>query len=295
MALAGPILHAAAQGTAAQKAALQDARAHAHELSGFLLWQNRAAFEAALGRPFDEEKRGNGNVACAYPLPGTKQDYLVVFYYEGKNPDARDKAIRFELTGPDVSGDTGFFGLRLGDSSDKAEAALGKPTEIQHEREAHLELWNYARRNYSLEFTPDDELYSIRIDDRPRNYRAKPPGIADARRFAQAVLASDLETTLAMSSGDLDCSMKGKDYGLQAGAARQSLASPDSGISECLRQAAQAVMGQRMDATGAGDAIRIVTKHSPGTEMKFPASSPLKEIVFDQEGGAFRVFEVTFR
>jgi hypothetical protein len=46
---------------------------------------------------------------------------------------------------------------------------------------------------------------------------------------------------------------------------------------------------------GTSDEMRVWTNHTPGAVTKFPASSPLKEVVFIVESGEWRVDEVTFR
>lgn len=116
---------------------------HPHELSGFLLRQNRVAIEAALGKPFAEEKRDDNVVAYGYHLPGFKENYLIAFFYEGDSAEVRDKAIRLQLTGPEPSGPTAFFGLALSDRAEKVEKLLGKPASIRHEDDANVDLWDY--------------------------------------------------------------------------------------------------------------------------------------------------------
>src|ERR1035437_2128842 len=158
------------------------AHSHAHELSGFLLRQDRKAVEAALGKPFREGRPSNDRQWFAYHLPDSAKNYLVVYYYVGKDPIVKDKIIELELTGADPSGPTGFFGLQLCDSAEKAEAAIGKPTKISHEDDVNDDLRYYERNNYSLEFTPDHKLYSIQILDK---FGDNPPGFAgsDEVRF----------------------------------------------------------------------------------------------------------------
>jgi hypothetical protein len=89
----------------------QRPKPQAHELLGFLLRQDRAAIEAALGKHFTEQKRPDGWIAYAYHLPKTPETYLVALY-------DKEQVGQIELTGTDYRGPTGFFGLKLGDSSD---------------------------------------------------------------------------------------------------------------------------------------------------------------------------------
>jgi hypothetical protein len=266
-----------------------------HELSGFLLQQDRKAVEAALGKPFRTGEPTNDKQFCVYHVPGSKKNYLVAFYYTGKDPNFKDRIIELELTGEDHSGPTGFFGLQLGDAAEKVEALLGKPTKVNHEDDVNVDLWDYVSENYTLEFTPSHVLFSIQIIDQPGN---DPPGFAgsdEVRLFAQAVQAQDIDKVMEMASGEIECSWPGDFFNADSGPARGVFSNPKSGISVCLQRAAKAILALGPEMKGADDQIRLYTKAKPGTVTKFPAYSPLKEVVFAQEAGAFRVYEVTFR
>jgi hypothetical protein len=266
----------------------------AHELCGFLLRQDRKAVEAALGKPFHEEKGNPDTTAAAYHLPGSKEDYLVAFFYNKKNSEQQGKAVQLELTGSDPFGPTGFFGLALGDTSSKVETTLGKPVLIRHEDDVNLVLWDYVEQNYSLEFTTDHKLYSIQIVDQPSHDTPDIGGSVEVRLFAQAVEAHDIDKLVELVSDEIECSTT-EAFGIQSGSARVILSYPKSPVSICLQNAAKAILALGKEMNGVDDSLRVWTKHTPGTVTKFPASCPLKEIVFDQEAGAFRVYEVTFR
>ena len=266
----------------------------AHELCGFLLRQDRKAVEAALGKPFHEEKGNPDTTAAAYHLPGSKEDYLVAFFYNKKNSEQQGKAVQLELTGREPSGPTGFFGLELSDPAAKVEAVLGKPTETRHEDDVNLDLWDYEGQNYSLEFTADHKLYSIQIIDQPGNDSPGFAGSDQVRLFAQTVQAQNIDSLMEMASGEIECSTT-EAFGIQTGSARNILSDPKSPVSICLQRAAKAILALGKDMNGVDDSLRVWTKHTPGTVTKFPATCPLKEVVFDQEAGAFRVYEVTFR
>jgi hypothetical protein len=270
------------------------AHTRAHELSGFLLRQDRKAVEAALGKPFHEEKGNHNTTAAAYHLPISKKDYLVAFYFEGKDSEQQGKAVQLELTGHEPSGPTGFFGLELGDSASKVETTLGKPSLIRHEDDVNLDLWDYVENNYSLEFSADHKLYSIQIIDQPGNDSPGFAGSEEVRLFAQTIQANDIDKLMELVSGEIECSTT-EAFGIHAGSARSILSNFKSPISLCLQRAAKAILALGPEMKGVDDSIRIWTKHTPGTVTKFPDSSPLKEVVFDQEAGAFRVYEVTFR
>jgi len=271
------------------------AHSRAHELLGFLLRQDRKAVEAALGKPFREDKTSSDKHWGAYHVPDSKTNYLVVFYYTGKDPNLKDRIIEMELTGKDPSGPTGFFGLQLGDSAEKTEATLGKPTEIRHEDDVNVDLWDYEKSNYSLEFTPDHKLYSIQIVDQSGEDSLGFAGSDEVRLFAETVQAHDIDKLMELSSGQIECSHPNDFYNLLSGPARGVLSNRKSGISICLLRAAKAILALGPEMKGTEDMIRTYTDADPGTVTKFPATSPLKEVVFAQEAGAFRVYEVTFR
>jgi hypothetical protein len=270
--------------------------ARPHELAGFLLRQDRKAFEAALGKPFHEQEGDDGARVLAFHLPNSKDDYLIVFVFYGKNKESEQygKAVQLELTGDEPYGPTGFYGLQLGDSVEKVEKALGKPSSIRHEDDANVDLWDYHNSNYSIEITPDHKLYSIQIIDQNTETPPQPAGAHEVRLFAQAFQSGDLDRVVEMASGEIECSTSDT-FGIRAGSARTLLANPNSPISACLKRAADAVLALGPDLKGADDEVRIWERHSAGTVTKFPASSPLAEIVFDEEAGAWRVYEVTFR
>jgi hypothetical protein len=265
----------------------QKPKQEAHELLGFLLRQDRAAIETALGEPFNEQKRPDGLIAYAYHVPKAPGTYLVALY-------DKEQIGQIELTGTDYFGPTGFFGLKLGDSSDKVQSALGTPAKISHEDDVNVDLWDYQDSNYSLEFTADHKLYSIQIVFEPKGDPDHVAGSADVHSFAEAVRSHDIDKLIEMSSGEIECT-SGEAFGIQTGPARALLADQTSKFSGCLKRAADAILALGPDMKGTSDEIRVWAEHAPGTVTKFPASSPLKEVVFVEEAGAWRVDEVTFR
>lgn len=286
-ALLGTCVNLSGQPRQEKKEIVSGTSFHPHELLGFLLRQNRSAFEATLGKPFHTEKKSDGWTANAYHIPTAKDSYLVVFY-------DKDHATQIELTGTDYSGPTGFLGLRLGNSASKVESTLGKPMGVRHESDEDLDLWDYKNDNYSLEFTADHRLYSVQIVDQAFEAPKTLAGSAEVHAFAEAIRDRNIDRLLEMASGEIECS-RGKDFGIEAGAARTVLSDNKSEISGCLKMAADSILALGPEMKGAEDEIRAWTKHAPGTVTKFPATSLLKEVVFVQESRAWRVYEVTFR
>jgi hypothetical protein len=271
------------------------AHKRAHELVGFLLRQDRKAFEAVLGKPFHQQPGPNNTLAVAYRLPQVKDDYLVAFLVNDKKSIYDGKAIQLELTGEKPSGPTGFFGLQLGDSAEKVEAVLGKPDKITHEDDVNLDLWDwYLKFNYSLEFSADHTLYSIQINDQPSKDSPVIGGRREAREYALAIQTHDIDKVMEMSSGEIECNDK-EAFGIQGGKARAILSDNKSPISICLQKAAAAILASGPEMKGYDDSLRMWEKGPPGSVTKPPASSPLREVVFFEEAGAIRVYEVTFR
>jgi len=183
--------------------------------------------------------------------------------------------------------------LTLGQDSTAIESVLGKPTEIRHEDDVNVDLWDYKLANYTLEFTPDRKLYSIQVvEDHPRKHSGF-VGSSEVRKFALAVQAADVDTLAQMSSGSLIC-MNASELGFTR-AARTDLADPKGKLLGCLKKAAETIdsMGPKMP--GADDQLRITEKVGALCVTKFAESSPLKEVVFIWEINAWRVYEVTFR
>jgi hypothetical protein len=174
------------------------------------------------------------------------------------------------------------------------ESVLGKPTETRHEPDDNLDLWDYKNANYSLEFTADHKLYSIQIVDEAFEVPDTFAGNVEVRAFAEAIRTRNIDKLMQMSSGEIECS-QGQAFGIQVGPARAIFSDERSDISACLKLAADAILALGPAMRGAEDEMRMWTKHNPGTVTKFPVGSPLKEVVFVQETGAWRVYEVTFR
>jgi hypothetical protein len=279
---------------AAQNPGLVAGRSHAHELDGFLLRQDKKSFDAALGKPFHQEKTDNGGNAFAYHIPGVKQDYLVAFIAGEKDPFFKDKAVRLELTGTEPFGKTGFFGLQLGDASSKVEDVLGKPSQIRHEDDVNLDLWDYTDENFSLEFSADRKLYSIQINDEEKGAKQTLVGSDEVYQFARAVESGNLEKLLFFSSGEIECS-RGTAFGIRDGQARKILGDSTSKVSVCLKEAARAIVALGPKMKGVATNVRVYENGPPAVVIKLPPSSPLREVVLVYEAGFLRVYEVTFR
>jgi hypothetical protein len=266
----------------------------AHELSGFLLRQDRKAIEAALGKPFREGKNSSGANWHAYHLPGFKGNYLVAIYVEDTKSFWNGKVVQLELTGDEPSGPTGFFGLQLGDSAEKVEMVLGKPTKISHEDDVNVDLWNYAHMNYSLEFTAAQKLYSIHVDEEPDDLKPEVGGASEVYAFAKAVKAHNMDREVSLASGEIVCTKK-EFFGIQGGQARKILDDETSAISICLAQAADAILALGPEMKATDTAVRVWEKGPPGMVVKFPKNSPMREVVLMDEAGSPRIYEVTFR
>ena len=259
-----------------------------HELMGFLLRQSRSAIEGSLGKPFNQQE-ADGWMGSAYRVQKVQDTYLVVFY--GK----KDRILKMELTGSDYTGPTGFYGLRLGDSAEKVQAVLGKPTTISHEADVNVDLWDYKGATYSVEISASHKLYSIQILDDDETRPSAFPGGDAVYSFAKAYAAHDMDVVMAGASGEMECSDT-KDYGIQTGEARKLISDDKSAISQCLQRAASAILaiGQRM--SGSDDSIRIWPDTGrAGAVVKLPAASPLAEVVFVFETGGWRIYEIKFR
>jgi hypothetical protein len=196
--------------------------------------------------------------------------------------------------GHEPSGFTGFFGLELGDASSKVEAVLGKPTEIWHEKNVDLDLWNYSGSNYSLEFTRTHKLYSIQVNEGPQGADPKVGGTSEVYAFAQAVKARDINREMELASGEIECTRQ-QAFGIQGGLARKILNDRTSTVSICLTQAAGAILSLGPEMKSTDTNIRVWEKGPPGIVVKFPQNSPLREVVLIDEADSPRIYEVTFR
>jgi len=263
-----------------------------HELFGFLLRQSPSAFAVTLGEPFKEGPHGDGLTFQAFHIPSAKNSYLVAIFAKEKT-NKFPLAVTLELTGTDYSGPTGFLGLKLGDDASSIEARLGKPTEIRHEQDADLDLWDYKQRNHSLEFTPSHKLYSIEINDENKTDPEKAADGTDARAYALAIDRHDIDDILKRSSGELECATTNS-FGFREKSARKELAD-NSKLLNCLARASKAILALGPEMKGADAQIRLYEKGTMANVVKLPAASPLREVVFQWEEDSWRVYEVTFR
>jgi hypothetical protein len=293
-ALAGSTIAVSGQQASNKPDAIREVRSHPHELYGFLLLQDRKAIEAELGKPFQEGLSPMGNLASGYHLRGFKENYLIAFYPQIQNSYYKDKIRELQLTGTEPSDFTGFFGLELGDSAEKVEASLGKPTNISHEDNVNVDSWNYEEGHYYLEFTPSHKLYSIRIDAEAKEVDPSWNGASEVYAFAQAVKAQDVDMIMSLSSGEIVCLQK-EWFGIQGRKAREILKDKASPISVCLAKAADAILALGAEMKTADISMRAWERRPPGMVVKFPKNSPLLEVVLVDEAGAPRIYEVTFR
>ena len=112
--------------------------------------------------------------------------------------------------------------------------------------------------------------------------------------FAKAIESGDLDKLLFFSSGEIECSRR-EAFGIQSGQARQILGDSTSKVSVCLKAAARAIVALGPKLKGAEPNVRVYEKGPPAMVIKFPANSPLREVVLVHEAGFLRVYEVTFR
>ena len=158
------------------------------------------------------------------------------------------------------------------------EAVLGKPTEIRHEDDVNVDLWDYKSENYSLEFTSSHKLYSIQVDEGPKGTEPAAGGTAEVYAFARAVKAHNIDRMMLLASGEIECSQKVA-FGIRDGKARNILDDKASPISVCLAQAADVILALGPEMKAANTEIRIWEKGPPGMVVKLAKNSPLREVI----------------
>ncbi|MDR3736537.1 MAG: hypothetical protein P4L10_13505 [Acidobacteriaceae bacterium] len=262
---------------------------HPHELMGFLLGQQLGAVASEFGQPFREGEMDKLRTYHAYHVPGAPETYLVAI-------TEKDTIKKLELTGTDYHGETSFLGLHLGDSTAAIEKLVGKPSAIRHEDDVNVDLWDYMPSTFSLEVSPDKKLYSIQVVDA----KIEPKDLTGADlllSFAKAVAAGDVDRIMVMSSGDLRCGDPDSMWNFGTERARHMLGNAQSGMRQCLQYAASIVQNLGLVLKGAEINIRVYDndKSWPGCVIKFPESSPLKEVAFHWEANEWRIYDVVLR
>jgi hypothetical protein len=260
------------------------------ELNGFLLGQYKKTVNS-LGQPFKTGDE-NGWPFQAYQLP--PDGYMVVSF----DPREADQIAAIQISGQ-VTGMHPFLGIKLGDTEKTLEDRLGRPGKKTREEGEELFLLEYSGRNYTFEIDTKGRISSIRIvNDCPHQSPGKalaPEGSPLVEELLKALATHNVDLLMQVLAPDLEIYKSGDAYAFTRGA-RAELEKGDTAFSRLLFSPNGSVLAALKDeGPRADEQIRLYQKHQPAHVIKFPDSKIIAEIVYDFQGGRWKVYEIRFR
>ena len=170
-------------------------------LNGFQLGQFRDVAGNELGDIFMKDTLEDGVEYEIYLVEPDSSVYMIFYYH----PINLDVIWGIQLTSYLDGFDPDFKSIKMGTKGENIVKSLGKPLTIEDAGE-YGQLWVYDQSNYTIEISPDNELFSIKILDYSDEFfsditaSSKPTfkGIKDLlnssdREFIASQLSSDFE------------------------------------------------------------------------------------------------------
>ncbi len=267
-----------------------------YELNGFLLGQHISPIRHQLGEPSQEQRTDDHWVYRVYVIDRAHHAYMVFKFA----PDRPDYAVSIQIAGDSGTQMYPFLSLVLGSDTGHARARFGKATAIEQEFDPPLSAWSYASRNYSFEFTPAGRLYSIQIFGYDGFDAMPPEPLARLEPLRDALVSHDPERLLSVVASDLEVYRGGRSVTFTS-SARRELADSTTSLSQLLYVGPNSLRALLADAPlvqRGTVAIRVYEHPRPAsiyTSFRFPAGTPLEELVFQGFAGQWRLWEVRFR
>jgi hypothetical protein len=262
------------------------------DLLGWRLQQFNHGVPEALGEPFKTIVKGD-LTHRAYRV-GTSA-YLVIAAHR----DAPSYVHSLQFTGHDPGPEL-VRGLHLGDPREKVIAALGPPDRIESLdispiEPLRVEVFEYDAGNFSVEIDPDGNLYSLRLRTNdalltiPRDQASSDPWQA----FVAAVASGRFDRLEPLLRPDVEIYMAG-DTLANRRRYRDFVAAPPPDFLDAFFDPTAGVVAAASRSAPEAQ-LRVTEKMGVGRVYKFPADSPLEEVVFFPYLGTWRVYEVRYR
>ena len=267
-----------------------------YELNGFLLGQHISSIRRQLGEPSQEQRTDDHWIYRVYIIDRAHHAYMVFKFA----PERPDHAVSIQIAGDSGSQTYPFLGLVLGSDTGRTRARFGTATTIEQELDPPLSAWSYEHRNYSFEFTPVGRLYSIQVFGYDGFDAMPAEPLARLEPFRDALASRNPERLMPVVASDLELYRGGHSVTFTA-SARRELADPTTPLSQLLYAGSKSLRALLADSTlvqRGTVAIRVYEHSRPGaiyTSFRFPAGTPLEELVFEGFAGQWRIWEVRFR
>ena len=259
------------------------------ELNGFLLGQHRGSLDHALGVPFQVDTQSDGWTDRVYGLDRAYHAYMA-FKFTAQRPAY---AVSIQVAGRPGTPLRPFLGLTLGSPRAEIVARLGPPTSVTPEPDLHLELLEYAGRNYSFEVDSTGVLSSIQIfghdglPERPTSHEQDP-----LERFRAALVSGAVDSLMKVLAPDAEF-YRGSQVVTYERAPRTELEDHASSIWAFLF-ADSIGLASAVRVKPSDSAVRIEESGMVGLVYKYDAG-PVRELFFAWFPGGYRLWEARFR
>ncbi len=255
------------------------------DLNGFRLQQFRTVPDIVLGTPFKTLETEDREVR-AYQIDD--QAYMV-FTYDKRRP--------YNINSIQLTGNTRralpFKGLCLGDSREKVEQVLGKPSRMEDTDLPNISALKYDDRNYLVEVDDQQCLYSIKVFT-TTDMMSKTEGLeTEWLDFKAAILARDISKVAEMLRPDIEIYKDGKILSITQKFS-DFIENPDKDFQAALFGEKDSIFIELVQSEPEEE-IRVVIDFGVGLVYKFYQGKIIKEIVFFPYNGRYRVYEIAFR
>jgi len=262
------------------------------ELNGFLLGQYDKAIAGAFTDLLKVDTAPDHWIARIYALDRTHHAYMAFQFA----PDRPNQAVSLQIAGDSGTPMRPFLGVVLGDHWQTVLRRLGDPSVTRHESDLNLDLYVYEGRNYSLELDSLGRVSSIKLfgyDGFPDHPAEAVPSL-DSLAIA---LDGGPEAALEYLAADLEVYRKHQTYSFRR-AAFADLMDDTTAIAQLLLRGSSSVAAVLRDPSRRARAdvnLRVWERHTPGVVFKFPGRIPIAEIVYVNDAGRWRIYEVKYR
>ena len=259
------------------------------KLGGFQLGQVARVTEATFGKPYEERTTSDGWLIKAF-WTSEKHEHLLIFEFAAPK---KDRITAIQLFGKPTPGDGGLPGVTLGSTESEVLKSLGPPKSKSKYMDDGTEYTrlDYADRNYSLELNHKGLVVSIRIFGFGGFPKEVPP-LPTAESLKKILAKQDPEALEAMLTPDFEF-YRGDNIISYNGPSETEIRSNPK-IKEAI-YGPRGLNGALSSKDAQEDPQIRLSESGVFHVIKFPKSAVLKEIVFAQFAGSWRIYEVSFK
>ncbi len=255
------------------------------ELNGFWIHQYKSAIEGSLGKPF---KTGESDQFTWAAHEFDEKSYMVFQFYKG----VPDRIYSMQITGKS-STMLPFNGIVLGAISDEVEKVLGAPDEIREIEKPKLKYYIYENKNFSVEFDPNGNLYSIKISIYPEIYNEVDKKFDYWTQFKKAVSDKDYLRVSKFFRPDAKVYISNKTLDIDKAFVRFFQDTSTDFFKAILSEKGSVYEELLQDESERE--IRVLEKVGVGFVHKFYFGKILTEIVFIPYANQYRIYEIAFK